>query len=67
MLLVTVGLLLGAAALLWGFVLALTSADGETDQGVGSYIRLPSHSTHDGPPSASFQPSSLSQDSQAFE
>lgn len=67
MLLVTLGLLLGAAALLWGFVLALTCADGETSQGAGFHIRLPSHSTHDGPPGASaFHPSSRSQDSQAF-
>jgi hypothetical protein len=40
MLLVTLGLLLGAAALLWCFVLALTYADGNSTGGDGFNRRL---------------------------
>ena len=40
MLLVTLGLLLGAAALLWCFVLALTLGNGDTREGKGFDARL---------------------------
>ena len=40
MLLVSLGLLLGAAALLWCFVLALTLGDSDTGEGKGCDARL---------------------------
>ena len=49
MLFVTLGLLLGAAALLWCFVLALTLADAETGEGSGFDARLSPTSVKDRP------------------
>ena len=49
MLLVTLGLLLGAAALLWCFVLALTLGDGDTTEGKGFDARLFPASVKDQP------------------
>ena len=58
MLFVTLGLLLGAAALLWCFVLALTLADDDSMEGTSFDKRLSDHGTrpplllhlHDGNP-----------------
>jgi hypothetical protein len=49
MLLVTLGLLLGAAALLWCVVLALTLGDGDTREGEGFDARLFPASVKDQP------------------
>jgi hypothetical protein len=49
MLLVTLGLLLGAAALLWCLVLALTLSDGDTREGEGFDARLLPASVKDRP------------------
>ena len=49
MLLVTLGLLLGAAGLLWCFVLALTLGDGDTGEGKGFNARLFPASVKDQP------------------
>ena len=47
MLLVTLGLLLGGAALLWCFVLALTFGDQETKEAAGFHARLSPSSVED--------------------
>ncbi len=47
MLFVTLGLLLGAAGLLWCFVLALTFADVDTKEATGFHLRLSPSSLND--------------------
>jgi hypothetical protein len=47
MLFVTLGLLLGAAGVLWCFVLALTFADGDSIEGTGFHMRLSPSSVND--------------------